>query len=384
MKNIGFIVFLLFCKIVFAQKTDSISNNNKLKIIVDVDSNLVFNGAKISNQIKNLIYPELKIGGYVSTYFAWYDDETISNGFVQFPTLAPRNKQFALNMALLSMEYKSNHTRGNIGLHFGDVSESIWPSNLKFIQEANAGIKFLKRFWFDAGFFKSHIGIESFQSRENITSSMSILSYHEPYFFSGAKLTYLVNDKLTLQANVFNGYSDYSDQNDNKVFGFSTVYTMNDNFTLTYNLLSSDESPITANKSHQRFYNNFYILYFKKKITIGLELNYGTQKNSLKTDTTKTASVYSGLIVAKYQLNSKIATYGRLENFSDKDQILSQTVDIGKYINGTTIGLEYKHQKNAVLSAEWRVLQSDKLIFKQGNYNINQRNEFILCLDLWF
>ena len=382
MKKVALIISLLFLKNLSAQELDT--TTNKLKIIFEPDSNLVFSGTAINHHLKKLVYPEIKIGGYVSTYFAWYDDETKSNEFVQFPTLAPRNKQFALNMALLSMEYNSKNTRGNIGLHFGDVSQSIWPENFKFVQEANAGIKIFKKFWLDAGFFKTHIGLESFQPRENITSSMSILSYHEPYFFSGAKLTYLVNDKLTLQANVFNGYSDYSDQNDNKVFGFSTVYTMNDNFTLTYNLLSSDESPTTANKSYQRFYNNFYLLYTKNKVTFGLELNYGTQKNSLKTDTTKTASVYSGLIVAKYQLNSKIATYGRLENFSDKDQILSQTVDIGKYINGTTIGVEYKPQKNAALSAEWRVLQSDKLIFKQGYYNLNQRNEFILCLDLWF
>jgi len=382
MKKVALIISLLFLKNLSAQELDT--TTNKLKIIFEPDSNLVFSGTAINHHLKKLVYPEIKIGGYVSTYFAWYDDETKSNEFVQFPTLAPRNRQFALNMALLSMEYNSKNTRGNIGLHFGDVSQSIWPENFKFVQEANAGIKIFKKFWLDAGFFKTHIGLESFQPRENITSSMSILSYHEPYFFSGAKLTYLVNDKLTLQANVFNGYSDYSDQNDNKVFGFSTVYTMNDNFTLTYNLLSSDESPTAANKSYQRFYNNFYLLYTKNKVTFGLELNYGTQKNSLKTDTTKTASVYSGLIVAKYQLNSKIATYGRLENFSDKDQILSQTVDIGKYINGTTIGVEYKPQKNAAFSAEWRVLQSEKLIFKQGNYNLNQRNEFILCLDLWF
>lgn len=382
MKKVALIISLLFLKSLSAQELDT--TTNKLKIIFEPDSNLVFSGTAINHHLKKLVYPEIKIGGYVSTYFAWYDDETKSNEFVQFPTLAPRNKQFALNMALLSMEYNSKNTRGNVGLHFGDVSQSIWPENFKFVQEANAGIKFFKKFWLDAGFFKTHIGLESFQPRENITSSMSILSYHEPYFFSGAKLTYLVNDKLTLQANVFNGYSDYSDQNDNKVFGFSTVYTMNNNFTLTYNLLSSDESPTTANKSYQRFYHNFYLLYTKNKVTFGLELNYGTQKNSLKIDTTKTASVYSGLIVAKYQLNSKIATYGRLENFSDKDQILSQTVDIGEYINGTTIGVEYKPQKNAALSAEWRVLQSDKLIFKQGNYNLNQRNEFILCLDLWF
>jgi predicted porin len=121
-----------------------------------------------------------------------------------------------------------------------------------------------------------------------------------------------------------------------------------------------------------------------KKFTLGLEANYGTQRNSKKADSTKTATMYSGLIVAKYQFHKKVAVYGRAENFSDPDQILSTTINIGKYINGATAGIEYKPQKNAALSAEWRILESENLIFKQGNKTLNQRNEFILCLDLWF
>ena len=379
-------VFFIANSLLFSQNTDSLTKNRVVlpKILINTDSNLTFNGAKITSEIDNLLHPELKVGGYVSTYFAIYDDETENNGLVQFPTLAPRNNQFALNMALITMEYKSKFLRGNIGLHYGDVAESTWPANFKIIQEANAGFRIHKKLWFDAGFFKTHIGIESFQPRENITSSMSIVNYHEPYYFSGAKLSFYATSKLTVQANVFNGYSDYSDLNKNKIFNFSTVYNLNDNISLTYNFLTSDESPTSEKISHQRFYNDFYVTISKNKFTVGLEANYGTQRNSLKADSTKTASMYSGLIVAKYQFVKKVAVYGRLENFSDPDQILSTNVDIGKYINGTTVGVEYKPQKNAAFSLEWRILESDNLIFKQGNKILNQRNEFIVCLDLWF
>jgi hypothetical protein len=384
--TLSFLALLFVNGCFLAQNIDSSAKKSVFlpKIAINTDSNLIFNGAKITREIDSLAHPELKIGGYVSTYYAIYDGETETNGLVQFPTLAPRNNQFALNMALITMEYKSKFLRGNIGLHYGDVAESTWPDNFKLIQEANAGFRIHKKLWFDAGFFKTHVGIESFQPRENITSSMSIVNYHEPYYFSGAKLTFYATSKLSLQANVFNGYSDYSDQNKNKIFNFSTVYNLNDNISFTYNFLTSDESPTSEKISRQRFYNDFYFTITKNKFTVGIEANYGTQRNSLKADSTKTASMYSGLIVAKYQFVKKVAVYGRLENFSDPDQILSTNVDIGKYINGTTVGVEYKPQKNAALSAEWRILESDNLIFKQGNKVLNQRKEFILCLDLWF
>jgi hypothetical protein len=383
-KYLSFLLFFfLFSILCHAQVKDSLLHKSP-KLVFGSNDNPVLQGTKIAGTIDSLLHPELKIGGYISSYYAYYDDETENEGLVQFPTLAPRNNQFALNMALITLEYKSKFLRGNIGFHYGDVSESTWPKNFKLIQEANAGFRILEKLWFDAGFFRTHIGIESFQPRENITSSMSIVNFHEPYYFSGAKLTFYVHKTLSLQLNVFNGYSDYSDLNKNKILNFSAFYAPNENISLTYNFLTSDESPTSDVVSHQRYYNDFYISATLNKFILGFEVNYGMQKNSKKTDSTKTATMYSGLLVAKYQLKKKLGFYGRIENFSDPDQILSTNLAIGNYINGATLGVEYKPQKTAALSVEWRGLESDNLIFKQGNKILNQRNEIIVCLDLWF
>ncbi len=134
MKKVALIISFLFLKNLSAQEQDT--TTNKLKIIFEPDSNLVFSGTAINHQLKKLVYPEIKIGGYVSTYFAWYDDETKTNEFVQFPTLAPRNKQFALNMALVSMEYNSKNTRGEHA----------------FKQE-------IARCWFDYGWFAARSSV---------------------------------------------------------------------------------------------------------------------------------------------------------------------------------------------------------------------------------
>jgi hypothetical protein len=348
------------------------------------DSNLVFEGTRIITKTDTAEFRKLELSAYISSYYAHYSDETENNGFVQFPTMAPRNNQFGLNIAQIGLQYQDQNMRGNVTLHYGDIPESNWPKPFTLIQEAHAGVKLVKNLWLDAGFFKSHIGLESIQPRENITSSMSVIDYYEPYFFSGAKLTYQATDKLSLQVNIFNGYNEYVENNKNKAIGFSALYDINENISLTYNLLSCDETPDNIKTKHQRFYHNLYGTYKINKLSLGAELNYGTQKNSVLSDTTKTASLFSGLIVAKYQAIKKIGLYTRGEYFSDKNRILTGSADMGDYIFGITGGLEFKPARNVAISGEYRLLESENLIFKENNVTTNQRNEFIVCLDIWF
>ena len=377
-----FILIFIAAKPSFGQ-IDSLREKPRT-IVAGSNANPELKGTQINYKIDSLLHPELHIGGYVSTYYAYYDDDTKNNNFVQFPTLAPRKNQFSLNMAVLTMDYKSSSLRGKITLHYGDVPESSWPATFNLIQEANVGFKIYKKLWFDAGFFRTHIGLESFQPRENITSSMSIPNFYDPYFLSGAKLTYLATSKLSLQACIFNGYNEYIDNNRNKALDFSANYNLSEHISFTYNFLTCDETPDAVKTKHQRYYQNFYATFIYRRLTIGLDFNFGLQQHTLKSDTSKMASMWGGLIVAKYQVLKKLDVYGRIENFSDPNQILSTNVAIGQYIRGTTVGIEFKRQKTAGLSVEWRGLQSDNLIFRQGNKMLNQRNEFIVCLDLWF
>ncbi len=375
--------FILAFSLINAQ-VDTTTKKKHLNLVLGSDSNIVFSGTRIIPKSDTNEIRKIELSGYISTYYAYYSDLTDNGGLVQFPTMAARNKQFGLNLAQIGMEYSDKNVRGNIILHYGDIPESNWPKPFTLIQEAHAGVKLINKLWLDAGFFKSHIGLESTQPRENITSSMAILDFYEPYYFSGAKLTYELNSKITLQLNAFNGFNTYVENNNNKALGFSAIYDINDNISLTYNLLSCDETPDNIKTKHQRFYHNLYGTMQLKKWSIGFEANYGTQQNSLLADSTQTASVYSGLLVAKYQMIKKLAVYGRGEIFSDKNMILTNNLNLGNGIYGGTFGVEFKPAKTVALSAEYRVLQCDEFIFKEKGFTTNQRNDFILCLDLWF
>lgn len=383
--KIKYILFLISLSVGLKSQTDSLkTNNHKHKLVLGIDSNIVFSGTRIVTKTDTNSFHKIELSGYVSTYYADYSDEKQKNGFVQFPTMAARNKQFGLNIAQIGLEYHNQNLRSNITLHYGDIPESNWPKPFTLIQEAHAGVKLIKNLWLDAGFFKSHIGLESIQPRENITSSMSVIDYYEPYFFSGAKLTYQFNSKLSVQINAFNGYNTYVETNKNKALGLSAIYDVNNNISITYNLISCDETPDNIKTKHQRYYHNLYATFKLNKLSLGVEANYGTQKNSLIIDTNKTASMFSGLIVLKYQLLKKLAPYARGEYFSDKNKILTNGLDLGNYIYGITGGVEIKPYKTVALSAEYRLLQCENLLFYRNGSISNQRNEFIFCLDVWF
>ena len=378
------ILFLVCFVFTIKAQHDSIHKKNHITIAFVPDSNMAFTGTRIVEKEDTSSNHKMELSAYVSSYYAHYSDETAINGFSQFPTMAPRNNQFGLNIAQIGLEYHNKRIRSNIVLHYGDIPETNWPKPFTLIQEAHGGVLLVKNLWLDVGFFKTHIGLESIQPRENVTSSMSVVNYFEPYFFSGAKLTYQVSSKLSLQVNAFNGYNEYIENNKNKALGFSALYDVNENISLTYNLLTCDETPDANPTKHFRVYNNLYVTYKKGRFSVGFEANYGFQNNSLLTDTTKAANLFSGLLVGKYQLIKPLAIYARGEYFSDKNRILTATLNTGNYVMGSTVGIEFKPVKNVAISGEYRLLQVDNTIFKEGNAKINQRNEFTLCMDVWF
>ena len=378
-------ILIAFILLRLSSNAQQDSTKNKLiNIKLKKDSSVLFQNKKLIIN-ENLNEPKLEIGAYLSSYYAFYSEDD-SHPYVKHATMAARNNQFGLNIIMVSLAYRSKKVRSNITLHYGDIAESTWPSKFNMIQEANVGVELLKNLWFDAGVFRSHIGLESTQPRENITSSMTLANVYEPYFFSGAKLTYLINSKLSIQINAFNSFNSIIETNKNKLIGSSIVFAPNENLSMAYNFITGDDTPDTIRLKHQRYYHNFYLTYQKKKISIGAEFNYGIQEYSKRVNefTISTAYMNSSLLLFKHQTLRKIAFYGRGEWFSDENEILSFGTNMGKYSWGATVGIEYKPVKNMALSVETRQLNSEKSNFYYNGEYRKERNEFIFCVDVWF
>lgn len=359
------------------------------------EEDLELSGTRIvSNEEKSAEAPKLTVGGYISAYYALYSDSADKNNFQKFPTTAPQSNVFSLNLAQITTKYSSKSLRAITTLHFGDMPRSIWSRPYNMIQEANAGIRLLKRVWLDAGFFRTHIGVESIQPRENITSGVAIVTFFEPYYLAGAKLSFLLNDKLTLQLNSFNSYNSFVETNRKKAVGFSLTYDASQKLSFTFNSLWNDDSPDSSHVTHRRLYNNAYVIYKSGRFNLGAEVNFCFQQNtSLNGNVRQAAYMYSGLVSARYMLVKRFYLYGRLEYFSDPNEILTgpevneNRKLIGLDIGGATLGVEYKPLPNAYLRLEGRALETqggDEKIFLLNGQSSATRYEMIASLGVWF
>ncbi len=365
----------------------------QIRIHRDTTEDLTFTGTRVNQYSQEYdTTGKITFGGYIDAYYAGYTDTLGPGGYAKFPTVAPRNNQFGINIVQFGARYQSNRFRGQATLFFGDTPDAAWSPRFNFIQEANLGFRIAGKFWLDAGFFRTHIGLESIQPRENITMSIATTTYFEPYYMSGAKLTWEHSPKWTFQINAFNGFNNFLENNSNKALGASVVWTPNEHWSTTLSTIVCDESPDGYPQDKTRSYTNLISVFKSYRWTVGLEANYGVQTNSQLKDSTGTAMLFSFIGAFKYRITPKWAPYVRGEFFSDPDEILTGPVInenhelTGLDIVGATVGFEYKPIPNSYFRIEGRGIHAgnNERIFYYNNRSTNIRYEVIAGIGVWF
>ena len=334
----------------------------------------------------------LQFSGYVDAYVAHYTDSVGEGNFSQFPATSPLSDEFGLNIAQLSASYKLEGLRAAVTLHYGDMMHAFWHPDFNALQEANAGFNVCDKLWIDAGFFRSHLGTEGLFPKDNFSSSMAIPTWFEPTFESGVRFDYVGCDKLTLNVYLLNGYNVFRDNNKKKSVGAYVSYACSDAFVINYSNYFGDDSPSDDSIGHNHLYNNLYFSFEKNRFKLIAGGDYCMSTHSSLEDSTKSGTMMSGLITARYMLCKKMDIYTRGEMFSDPDGFMSGImVDhaqklTGLRIMGLTAGLEYKPSDNSYLRLEGRQLVADKdqLIFAGDGKITNTRYELMLNFGVKF
>ena len=335
--------------------------------------------------------PLIMLEGYTDVYFASFTNELEPNVLQPFTTVSPRSERFGLNVAQLSVGYAAQKVRGTVTLHYGDIAQATWSETFNMVQEANVGIKLFGDWWLDAGFFATHIGTESFLPKNNYLSSTAVATYNEPFFQSGARLSYEGSDRLSAQLHVVSGYNFFLDANDAKSVGVLLSYAVNEHFTVTYTNLVGRESLDDAPLRQIRLYHNLYVnavLAEKLLLTVGGDL--GSQTHSVLEDTDATALMYNALATVRYQFTPEWSLTARGEVFEDPEGFISGTFinqqgnPQGLQLWGLTLGAEYQPMENAYLRVEGRNLTTNAslALFDQGTDNV--RYELMVTTGYYF
>jgi hypothetical protein len=342
---------------------------------------LIFSSISLFSQEKNDT-SALTIGGYADAYYSWYSNAK-DVALQQHDCIGAYHNNFGLNIAQVTAAYERDRVRGVATFHFGDIPAITWAGTYRNIQEANAGVRFANRLWLDVGFFKTHVGTESFLPKDNLMSIISLGTFYGPFYQSGARLSYDTKSDWHFELHAINGYNLHIDNNDYKTFGMLVSHQFNDRFFMSYSNMLGQENVGQLDDGYLVYQNIFSNLTFKKlDVQVGLDVamadNWKTGQGWLPDP------LIAGLATFKYHFSEKFAASFRGEIFSDESSINSWSLDpmvissnnqsialssVGMTIYGGTIGIEYAPSENGFLRIESRTLynpQASTSVYPDG------------------
>lgn len=182
-------------------------------------------------------------GGFVDGYYA-YDTNNLNDKRRPYTTQALYNEQTRINLGMLEGRYEGESFRAHLALQAGDSVRANYSAEperfFRYFQEAVAGYQLTEDLWLDAGIYLSHIGLESFNSKDNWTLSRSILAEFSPYYESGGRLSYKASDTVSAQLHLLNGYQNISDSK-HPALGMQVAYAPSETESFVYNNFLGDE-----------------------------------------------------------------------------------------------------------------------------------------------
>ncbi|MHB1310642.1 MAG: porin [Gemmatimonadaceae bacterium] len=322
---------------------------------------------------------KVTVGGFVDGYYAWDSgrpasmDRSFAGGAL-FTTQPARHNEFNVNLAFVELKADGPRVRGRLALQAGTSVQSNYagepatgqvggPALSRFIQEAVAGAKLADNLWVDGGIFFSHMGMESWISRDNPTYTRSLVAEYSPYYQSGVKFTWTPSDQVTAQLDVVNGWQNISENNSGKGVGARVDWAPVEGTTLSYYNFLSDESG-----SQLRTFNGVGARVVRGAWTLMGQADAGRQAHAA----TSSSSWYGLMALARYQVSPVAAINGRLERFVDDDQVVLATGSVGATANpafhghGASFGIDVAASSRALWRTELRGFGNRGAVFPNG------------------
>lgn len=309
--------------------------------------------------------PAITFGGFIDGYYA-YDFGRPGSIDRFFTTQPARHNEFNVNLAFVEARLTHWKVRGRLALQAGTSVQSnyaaepgigaISGSSLsRHIQEAYAGVRLSEKLWVDGGIFYSHIGQESWASRDNPTYSRSFIADYTPYYSTGVRAVWQVSSRLTAHFHLVNGWQIISESNGSKSGGIRLEYAASPSLLLGYSNFIGNELPDSV-ESHVRFFNQGFARATLGRTTWWLTLDYGRQDTDLEDG----ASWVGGALIGQVQASARLALSARLERYSDPDQIIILTGQSAGFQTWSgSVGLDLKVADVALWRVELRAMRGD-------------------------
>ncbi|MCX6621687.1 MAG: outer membrane beta-barrel protein, partial [Acidobacteria bacterium] len=295
----------------------------------------------------------------------------------------------SLNQAAVVLERAADVSQGRrfgmrLDLMFGQATESLAgnPANeprtapYRNIYQAYGTYIFPvgKGLTMDFGRFSSPIGMEGTLTKDQINYSRSLLFTAVPFYHTGFRSSYKLNDRATATWMLVNGLNQAEDFNGFKSnhFMLSTVPWKNVNWTVGYYVGREAASPRANGRTH--IADTYLSWAATPKLTLAAEADSIVSRSYAFSQPVRLTGAAG---YAKYQLTGAVSVAGRFEHVSDRGGFLSgvsQTLEEG------TLTPAYQPVDGFQLRWELRHDHSNQEHFHSRNH----QDTVLLGLLWWF
>jgi hypothetical protein len=336
---------------------------------------------------------KVKFSGYLDAYLAVENTKMQSNNdkslnFGRDLTYVnPKKDQIGLNIAMVNVAANYEKFRANFGIQSGDLVRSAFENpgvtKTPLIQQANVGMNVFDKVWIDAGYFLTHIGGEALLPKDNWLSSHSLVTYYEPFYQSGIRISY-EGDKLTAQLHILNGNGIIEENNDNKTFGIFLGYKIMDNLSVSYaNVMGNEEAPAAHSKLHML--HNICAQYdISENFSMKAQADIASKEKSKieQNGEEKDGSYFGASLAAKYAFTKSLSASARFAMINNEDGVYAPELKG----NAFTLGVEYKPLDNAYIRLEGSMFSMDdkyKVFLDSDNKPSGSKAEIMLNCGIY-
>src|SRR5581483_2531955 len=310
-------------------------------------------------------FGSFELGGLLDGYYDYYS--TKPDGDASYRNFDVRHDAPRLSMGEVWLnkaptgDSRVGMSLKLIGGHSATMINSLEPgtTNLKYIEQAYGSylLPIGKGLQVDAGKYVTQHGAEVIEAKDNWNYSRSLLfALAIPYYHTGVRATYNVNDKLSLMGNVVDGWNAVDNHNGLRTVGFQATVKPNGLVTLVENYMTGPEQ-LHDTTDRRNLFDSIATITASKMVSVMANYDYGKDKNQA----TGTPVSWYGLAgYLKVQATSRVAIVPRLEFFKDPDGFMTGTKQTLK--EGTITG-EVSLAKGLLTRLEYRRDVSDVASF---------------------
>lgn len=232
-----------------------------------------------------------------------------------------------------------------------EVYRNLWQACGSYVFPVSKGLRT------DFGKFASMLGYETNYAKDNDHFSRAYLFNFLPFYHSGLRVSYPLDDRVTLLYMLTNGIQQTEDFNDFKSSHMAAILKPAPPLTWTINYYFGHEQPDSAAgegpDGRFRVFDTYVTATPKGRFTLGLDFNYTTSE-VMASDP---SGSLTGLgLYGRYQASPKAALSARYERLDDEGGLFG---GVPQLLQEVTFTAEYRFDDGFPLRGELRRDWSD-------------------------